>query len=98
MWVRQDKQTVPRRLAEGAQIQTIVPPASGALDELVALSAERETFRMLAEVEVTRERQGIPDALRLQTLAVLPFLADGSLAGSAHSLFGDPGATGLCPG
>ena len=90
MWVRHDKQTVLRRLAEGAPIQTIVPQASGALDELVALSAELETFRMLDELEVTRERQGIPDALLLHTLAVLPFLSDGSLQGSAQSLFGDP--------
>jgi hypothetical protein len=90
MWVRQDKQTVLRRLAEGARIQTIVPQASGALDELVALSAELETFRMLDEVEVTRERSGIPDRLLLHTLAVLPFLADGSLQGSAQSLFSDP--------
>ncbi|MGH2459620.1 MAG: transposase [Chloroflexota bacterium] len=90
MWVRQDKQTVLRRLAEGAAIQTIVPQASGALDELVALSTELETFRMLDAVKVSRERQGIPDALLLQTLAVLPFLADGSLQGSAQSLFSDP--------
>lgn len=90
MWVRHDKRTVLRRLAEGAQIQTIVPQASGALDELVALSAELETFRMLDDLDVTRERQGIPDALLLHTLAVLPFLADGSLHGSAQSLFSDP--------
>ncbi len=90
MWVRQDKQTVLRRLAEGATIQTIVPQASGALDELVALSAELETFRMLDELHVRRERHGIPDALLLHTLAVLPFLADGSLQGSAQSLFSDP--------
>jgi hypothetical protein len=90
MWVRQDKETVLRRLSEGARIQTIVPQASGALDELVALSAELETFRMLDELEVSRERQGIPDALLLHTLAVLPFLADGSLQGSAQSLFSDP--------
>jgi len=90
MWVRQDKQTVLRRLTEGATIQTIVPSGSGALEELVALSAELETFRMLDEVEVSRERQGIPDSLLLHTLAVLPFLADGSLQGSAQSLFSDP--------
>ena len=90
MWVRQDKQTVLRRLMEGATIQTIVPSASGALDELVALSAELETFRMLDELDVPRERQGIPDSLLLHTLAVLPFLADGSLVGSAQSLFSDP--------
>lgn len=90
MWVRQDKQTVLRRLAEGAKIQTIVPQASGALDELVALSAELGTFGMLDGLKVSRERQGIPDSLLLHTLAVLPFLADGSLQGSAQSLFSDP--------
>lgn len=95
MWVRQDKQTVLRRLAEGATIRTIVPTVSGALDELVALSAELETFRMLDELKVTRERQGIPDSLLLHTLAVLPFLAEGSLHGSAQSLFSDPAILGL---
>jgi len=90
MWVRQDKQTVLRRLAEGAAIQTIVPGADGALDELVALSAELGTFAMLDALAVTRERRGIPDPLLLRTLAVLPFLADGSLLGSAQSVFSDP--------
>jgi len=90
MWVRQDKQTVLRRLSDGAAIQTIVPTADGALEELVALSAELDTFGMLDGLAVTRQRQGISDALLLHTLAVLPFLADGSLLGSTHSLFSDP--------
>jgi len=90
MWVRQDKQTVLQRLAAGATIQTIVATADGALEELVALSAELETFAMLDGLAVTRERRGIPDPLLLHTLAVLPFLADGSLQGSAQSLFSDP--------
>ena len=90
MWVRHDKQTVLRRLAEGATIQTIVPSADGALEELVALSAELETFALLDARPVTRERRGISDPLLLHTLAVLPFLADGSLQGSAHSLFSEP--------
>jgi hypothetical protein len=90
MWVRHDKQTVLQRLAEGATIQTIVPTADGALEELVALSAELATFALLDALPVTRERRGISDPLLLHTLAVLPFLADGSLQGSAHSLFSDP--------
>lgn len=90
MWVRHDKQTVLRRLAEGATIQTIVPSADGALEELVARSAEVATFAMLDALPVRRERRGIADGLLLHTLAVLPFLADGSLHGSAHSLFSDP--------
>src|SRR5712692_10485033 len=90
MWVRQDKQTVLRRLSEGAAIQTIVPTADGALEELVALSAELETFPMLDALAVTRERRGISDSLLLHTLAVLPFLADGSLHGSAQAVLSDP--------
>jgi hypothetical protein len=90
MWVRQDKQTVLRRLAEGAAIQTIVPTANGALEELIALSAELETFPMLDAVAVIRERRGISDRLLLHTLAVLPFLADGSLSGSAQAVLSDP--------
>jgi hypothetical protein len=90
MWVRQDKQTVLQRLAAGATIQTIVPTADGALEELVALGAELGTLAMLDAVAVKRERRGISDPLLLHTLAVLPFLAAGSLQGSAQSLFSDP--------
>ena len=90
MWVRQDKQTVLRRLSEGAAIQTVVVTADGALEELVALSAELDTFVMLDGLSVARQRQGVSDALLLHTLAVLPFLAEGSLQGSAQSLLSDP--------
>jgi hypothetical protein len=90
MWVRHDKQTVLQRLADGATIQTIVASADGALEELVALCAELGTLEMLDALAVTRERRGIADPLLLHTLAVLPFLADGSLQGSAHSLFSEP--------
>ena len=90
MWVRHDKQTVLQRLAAGAVIQTVVPTANGALEELVALSVELGTFAMLDALVVRRQRRGIPDSLLLHTLAVLPFLADGSLAGSAQALFSDP--------
>ena len=90
MWVRQDKQTVLRRLQEGAAIQTIVPTADGALEELVALSSELETFALLDRLAVKRERHGIPDPLLLHTLAVLPFLAAGSLQGSAQAVLSDP--------
>ena len=79
-----------RRLAEGASIQTIAPQADGALEELVALSVELGTFEMLDSLAVKREREGIPDSLLLHTLAVLPFLAEGSLSGSAKALFSDP--------
>ena len=90
MWVRQDKRTVLQRLAAGARIQTIAPQGDGALEELVALSIELKTFEMLDSLRVRREREGIPDLLLLHTLAVLPFLSDGSLVGSAESLFAEP--------
>lgn len=90
MWVRQDKRTVLRRLKEGAAIQTIAPQGDGALEELVALSIELKTFEMLDSLAVKRKREGIPDLLLLHTLAVLPFLADGSLDGSAKTLFAEP--------
>ena len=93
VWVRQDKRTVLRRLAEGAPIQIRLrrtPQADSALEELVALSIELGTFKMLDSLSVMREREGVPDSLLLHTLAVLPFLAEGSLSGSAKALFADP--------
>ncbi len=90
MWVRQDKRTVLRRLKEGASIQTVAPTSDGVLEELVSLGIELETFAMLDTLAVKRERQGLPDLLLLHTLAVLPFLADGSLDGSARRLFAEP--------
>lgn len=90
MWVRQDKRTVLRRLEEGVPLQTIVPQSDGALEELVALTVELATFKALDSLAVKRERGGIPDSLLLHTLAVLPFLAQGSLSGSAKALFADP--------
>lgn len=90
VWVRQDKKTVLARLAEGVPIQTIAPQADGALEELVALCVELGTFEMLDKLAVKRERAGVSDSLLLHTLAVLPFLAEGSLSGSAKALFADP--------
>ncbi len=90
MWARQDKRTVLRRLKEGAAVQTIASEGDGALEELVALSIELKTFEMLDSLPIRRQREGIPDLLLLHTLAVLPFLAAGSLEGSARSLFAEP--------
>ena len=78
------------RLADGAPVQTIAPAADGALEELVALTIELDTFTLLGALGVARERQGIADGLLLNTLAVLPFLAEGSLDGSAQALFSEP--------
>jgi hypothetical protein len=90
VWVRQDKRTVLRRLAEGVPIQKIAPQADSALEELVALTVELATFEMLDSLAVKREREGVPDSPLLHTLAVLPFLSQGSLSGSAKALLSDP--------
>ena len=90
MWVRQDRRTVLRRLMEGAAIRIIAPRGDGALEELVALSIELGTFTMLDSLVVERRREGISDSLLLHTLAVLPFMADGSLSSSAERLFAEP--------
>jgi len=90
MWVHQDKRTVLRRLREGAPVQTVAAQGDGALEELVTLCIELKTFEMLDALPVHRQREGIPDLLLLHTLAVLPFLAAGSLQGSACFLFGEP--------
>lgn len=90
MWVRHDKRTVLQRLADGAPVQTIAPAADGALEELVALTSELDTFALLETLSVARERRGIADGLLLNTLAVLPFLAEGSLDGNAQALFSEP--------
>ena len=90
MWVRQDKRTILQRLKEGRPIHTIAPRGNGALEELVALSIELGTFEMLDALVVKRQREGIPDPLLLHTASVLPFLADGSLDGSARVLFDEP--------
>ncbi len=90
MWVRQDRRTVLRRLMEGMAIHTIAPRGTGALEELVALTIELGTFAMLDSLAVERQRKGVPDPLLLRTLAVLPLMAEGSLIGSAESLFAEP--------
>ena len=65
--------------------------ACGPLDELVALHDELGHLRASCdELEVARERAGLPDGLLLRTLATLPFLAEASLSGAAGALFREP--------
>lgn len=90
LWYRQDPVAVRTALAGGARPDLATTTACGSLDELVALHDELGIFTLLAEVEVARERAGIPDDLLLRTLAVLPFLAPPSLSGAAGALFGEP--------
>src|SRR5260370_35453264 len=64
--------------------------ASGPLDELVALHEELGIFALLDELEVERERAGVPDELLLRTLATLPFVEAASLSGASEVLFREP--------
>jgi hypothetical protein len=64
--------------------------ASGPLDELVGLHEELGVFQALEAVPTDRRRDGIEDRLLLRTLAVLPFVEQGSLSGAAGQLFGEP--------
>jgi len=64
--------------------------ASGPLDELVALHDELGIFAILDELEVQRERAGVPDGLLLRTLATLPFVEPASLSGGSEVLFREP--------
>jgi hypothetical protein len=62
----------------------------GPLDELVALHQELGIFALLDELEVQRERAGVPDEVLLRTLATLPFVEQASLSGASEVLFREP--------
>jgi hypothetical protein len=64
--------------------------ASGPLDELVALHEELGIFPALEQVELRRERAGVPDGLLLRTLATLPFVEQASFSGATDVLFREP--------
>ena len=56
----------------------------------MALHEELGIFAILDELEVQRERAGVPDALLLRTLATLPFVEQASLSGGSRVLFREP--------
>jgi len=89
-WYRNDKATVVQALRAGARPDLATTMASGSLDELVALHEELGIFALLDELEVQRERTGIPDDLLLRTLATLPFVEAASLSGASEVLFREP--------
>jgi hypothetical protein len=89
-WYRRDKEAVAAALQRGERPDLATTMASGPLDELVALHEELGIFAILEEVEVQRERAGVPDELLLRTLATLPFVEQASLSGAAEVLFREP--------
>ena len=73
-WYRNDKAAVAEALRRGERPDLATTMASGPLDELVALHQELGIFAALEELEVQRERAGVPDGVLLRTLATLPFV------------------------
>jgi len=89
-WYRRDKEAVAAALQRGERPDLATTMASGPLDELVALHEELGIFAILDEMEVQRTRAGVPDELRLRTLATLPFVEQASLSGGSSVLFREP--------
>ena len=77
-WYRNDKEAVAGALRRGERPDLATTMASGPLDELVALHEELGIFAILDQLEVQRERAGVPDELLLRTLATLPFVEQAS--------------------
>src|SRR2546427_4041821 len=89
-WYRNDKAAVAEALRRGERPDLATTMASGPLDELVALHQELGIFAILDELEVQRERAGVPDELLLRTVATLPFVEQASLSGASEVLFREP--------
>jgi hypothetical protein len=89
-WYRNDKAAVAEALRRGERPDLATTMASGPLDELVALHQDLGIFAILDELEVQRERAGVPDDLLLRTLATLPFVDQASLSGASEVLFREP--------
>jgi hypothetical protein len=89
-WYRNAKARVVQALRAGERPDLATTMASGPLDELVALPEELGIFALLAELEVQRERAGVPDELLLRTLATLPLVEQASLSGASDVLFREP--------
>jgi len=87
-WRRHDKATVLECLKEG-RYEAITTSAQGPLDALAHVAIEMGVFDAVQELEVEREREGIPDILLLRTLTVLPFIEADSFREATGSLFAD---------
>src|SRR5947208_7445337 len=72
VWYQQDKQAVVKALQSGERPDLATTKGGGPLDELVALHQELRIFEAVNQVEMSRQRAGLPDELLLRTLATLP--------------------------
>src|SRR5438105_1420531 len=90
VWYRQDREAVLAALRRGERPDWATTMACGPLDELVALHEELGILKAVDQLEVTRQRSGVPDPLLLRTLAILPFLREPALSSAAGALFREP--------
>jgi hypothetical protein len=77
-------------LREGQRPDLATSTSCGPLDELLALHEQLGIFATLDQLEVQRQRRGLPDHLLFRSLATLPFLAEPSLAAASGALFREP--------
>src|SRR5512135_3604386 len=87
-WRRNDRALVLECLRQG-EYDALATTSQGALDELAHLTAELGVWEALNVIQVSREREGIPDDLLLRTLTVLPFIEAVGLSAAAETLFQD---------
>jgi len=87
-WREHNRAKVLRCLQAG-EYEAIVTTGQSELDVLAHLAAELGILEAVRLLEVKRKRAGIPDALLLRTLAVLPFVEALGLSAAAETLFAD---------
>ena len=87
-WRENNREKVLEALRKG-EYEAILTSRDGALDALAQLAYELEVFEAVEQIEVERERAGVPDELALRTLALLPFVEALSLSAAANTLFED---------
>jgi hypothetical protein len=85
---RHDRSAALEALRQG-DYEAITTSSQGALDELVHLAIELGVFEALEVLEVQRQRAGIPDALLLRVLAILPFVEAIGLSAAGGYLLQD---------
>lgn len=89
-WYQRDQVAVVEALQRGVRPDMATTMSCGPLDELVGLHEQLGIFAALEKMGVGRQREGLDDALLLNTLAVLPFLEAAALQAAAGQLFGEP--------
>lgn len=72
--LRHNQEAVMDRLRQQKYYDNIFIATTNELDKLIALMDELKLFSLLEKVRIERERAGIPDALLLRELFLLPIL------------------------